>query len=66
MSLVKSGEKTRWVVHCDPLTVAAVKALAASGHYSIGYVLDQAVEYFSRKVQFDEDKPLQWVLPDDF
>jgi hypothetical protein len=66
MSMSSLGQKQRWVIHCDPLTIAAVKALAASKKQSIGYTLDQAVEYFSRKVTFDGDKPLNWDLPDDF
>lgn len=61
-----AGEKDRWVVHCDPLTIATVKALAAAKKQSIGYTLDQAIEYFSRKVQLDKDKPLKWELPHDF
>lgn len=66
MSLSRGTQKQRWVVHCDPLTVQAVKALASSSGFSIGHVLDTAVEYFSRKVEFDEDKPLKWSLPSDF
>lgn len=61
-----AGKKDRWVVHCDPLTIAAIKTLAVAKKQSIGYTLDQAVEYFSRKVQFSEDTPLKWELPDDF
>jgi antitoxin component of RelBE/YafQ-DinJ toxin-antitoxin module len=60
------SKKQRWVVHCDDLTVATLKTLAATSHQSIGYTLDQAVEYFARKVQFEKDKPLKWSLPDDF
>jgi hypothetical protein len=66
MSMSRGAEKVRWVVNCDPLTIEAVKTLAASGHYSIGYVLDMCVEYFSRKVSFDEKHPLKWYQPDDF
>jgi hypothetical protein len=66
MSMSIGDRPQRWVVHCDPLTIAAIKTLAAAKKQSIGYTLDQAVEYFSRKVQFVEDKPLHWMLPDDF
>lgn len=61
-----AGERDRWVVHCDPLTIAAVKALAASKKQSVGKTLDQAVEYFSRKVRIDPNRRLNWELPDDF
>jgi hypothetical protein len=61
------GDKQRWVVNnVDSLSVASLKVLAASKGQSIGYTLDQAIEYFSRKVVFDKDKPLSWSLPDDF
>lgn len=66
MSMTSRGEKARWVVHCDPLTIASVKVLAATKKQSIGYTLDQAVEYFGRKVQFEKEHPLKWELPDDF
>ena len=66
MELSSSRNRYRWVVQCDPLTAASIKVLAAAQHKSIGYTLDQAVEYFSRKVQFTKDEPLKWRLPDDF
>jgi hypothetical protein len=66
MSLSSTPEKQRWVVHCDPLTVDAIKALAAGKRQSIGETLDQAVEYFSRKVRLSPDFPSKWSLPDDF
>jgi hypothetical protein len=66
MQVSRREDRQRWVVKCDPLTVAVIKSLAATGHYSMGYVLDMCVEYFGRKVHFDKDKPLQWYPPDDF
>ncbi len=64
---VTTPQKQRWVVNnVDELTIAAVKTLATSKGYSMGYVIDLAVEYFSRKVIFEKDKPLHWSLPDDF
>jgi hypothetical protein len=60
-------DKQRWVVNnVDTLTVASIKVLATSKHQSVGYTLDQAVEYFSRKVKFTKEHPLKWELPDDF
>lgn len=59
--------RTRWVIRdVDELTIQAVKSLAASANQSVGYTLDQIVEYFGRKVEFDEDKPLKWHLPSDW
>jgi len=64
---VTTPEKQRWVVNnVDELTVATVKVLATSRGYTMGYVIDLAVEYFSRKVIFEKDKTLAWSLPDDF
>lgn len=64
---VPTGRKQRWVIsNVDEMTVRSVKVLAGSGHYSMGYVLDMAVEYFSRKIVLEGDKPLQWSLPDDY
>jgi hypothetical protein len=61
------GDKQRWVIHnVDPLTIASIKTLAIAKRQSIGYTLDQAVEYFCRKVQLSKDQPLKWTLPDDF
>lgn len=60
-------DKYRWVIqNVDALTIASIKTLAATSHQSIGHTLDQAVEYFCRKLVFDKDKPLKWTLPDDF
>jgi hypothetical protein len=60
-------DKQRFVVNnVDSLTVASVKVLATSSHQTMGRILDLAVEYFSRKVVFEKDKPLKWSLPDDF
>ena len=64
---VTTPEKQRWVVNnVDELTVATVKVLATSRGYTMGYVIDLAVEYFSRKVIFEKDKTLAWSLPDVF
>jgi len=66
MKVSQVRAKQRWVIDCDPATVAAIKVLAAAKHQPMGATLDLAVEYFSRKVQFEKNKPLQWSLPDDF
>lgn len=66
MFVKRMTKPERWVVHVDPLTAASIKTLAVAKHQSVGYTLDQAVEYFARKIKFDKDKPLQWALPDDF
>lgn len=64
---VSSSDKQRWVIQkVDPLTIEAVKALASSSGYSMGKVVDLAVEYFSKKVHFEHERPLKWSLPDDF
>lgn len=64
---VTTPNKQRWVVNnVDELTIAVVKTLATSKGYSMGFVLDLAVEYFGRKVRFENGKPLTWSLPDDF
>lgn len=66
MSLSRD-DRQRWVINgVDPLTVEAIKVLATSKRQSIAFTLDQAVEYFSRKVVFDKNMPLKWSLPDDF
>ncbi len=65
--VVVPSDKQRWVVlHVDRLTVEAIKSLAAMSQQSIGYTLDQAVEYFARKVNYDPEQPRKWYLPDDF
>jgi hypothetical protein len=53
-------------VWCDPLTIQAIKSLAATKRQSMGRTLDQAVEYFSRKIVIEPDKPLHWQLPEDY
>jgi len=64
---VPGVNKQRWVVlNVDPLTVDAVKALAAAKRWSVGHTLDTAVEYFSRKVNLYDGAPGKWDLPDDF
>ena len=52
-------------MHCDELTIASVKTLAATKKWSLGHTLDTIVEYYCRKVSFDKDKPLVWYEPDD-
>lgn len=66
MPNARTGGNDRWVVWCDPLTIQAIKSLAATKRQSMGRTLDQAVEYFSRKIVIEPDKPLHWQLPEDY
>ena len=61
------SNKQRWVVNnVDELTIDVVKQLASANKQSMGYTLDQAVEYFSRKIRLSDGPPFTWQLPDDF
>ena len=58
MSL-STRDRTRWVLtNVDQLTVDTVK--------SMSYTVDQAVEYFARKITLSSKTPFRWMLPDDF
>jgi antitoxin component of RelBE/YafQ-DinJ toxin-antitoxin module len=66
MKETRLSGKQRWVVDCDAKTIASIKVLAASKRQSMGLTLDQAVEYFCRKVVLSKDEPLKWALPGDW